>query len=203
MSDISIHLLRRLVRLDPRTGRLYWLPRTPDMFAGKSRQSPEWRCNRWNSRHAGREAIGNKSQGYRVGYLLGRIVGAHRVAFALHHGHWPVGQVDHQNGVRSDNRPDNLRDVTAAQNAKNLKRYACNTSGVTGVVWNQAERRWKARITVDNRRINLGTFHDFSTAVAARKHAEVEYGFHPNHGRARCAALSEITKLTGGSDDRA
>ena len=44
---------------------------------------------------------------------------AHVIVFFLHHGRWPVGIVDHKNGIRDDNRPENLRETDASGNSCN------------------------------------------------------------------------------------
>ena len=54
--------------------------------------------------------------------IEGVIFQTHRVAFALYHGVWPDGVVDHINGDARDNRRENLRVCTPAQNAMN-RRY--------------------------------------------------------------------------------
>ena len=182
MREIDLDLLRRPVSLDAETGKLTFLERTPDMFPVDGRQSAEWRCRRWNSRHAGTLALDNDKDGYRVGYLLGVAMSAHRVVFALHHGRWPKGLIDHENHVRSDNRPNNLREASNQENSRNSRRSRRNTSGVSGVVWNKAEGRWKARINADTGRVHLGTFDHFHEAVDARKAAEARLNYHPNHG---------------------
>jgi hypothetical protein len=61
-----------------------------------------------------------------------------------------------------------------------------NTSGVVGVYWHTKERIWYADIRIEGKKKHLGSFHDFDAAVTARKAAEVAYGFHPNHGSAKC-----------------
>lgn len=56
--------------------------------------------------------------------------------------------------------------------------------------WRVRARKWFATINACNawiahkgERINLGYFDVLEDAVAARKQAEIEYGYHPNHGK--------------------
>ena len=44
-------------------------------------------------------------------------------------------------------------------------------------------QKWRAQIRVDGKRKHLGYFDTFDDAVAARKAAEIEHNYHPNHGR--------------------
>jgi len=108
---------------------------------------------------------------------------AHRVAWLLTHDKWPDNQIDHINGERVDNRLINLRDVTLQENRKNMKKPTNNTSGEMGVVWDKGRQKWQARIRVNGKDMYLGRFKDFDAALARRKQAEIEHGFHANHGR--------------------
>lgn len=104
----------------------------------------------------------------------------HRIVWLMVYGQWPKGQIDHINGIRDDNRVENLREVTAQGNQRNQHIRVDNTSGITGVA---AENGfWTARIKVDGRKIRLGRFRTINEAAAARKAAETVLGFHPNHG---------------------
>lgn len=57
---------------------------------------------------------------------------AHRVVWELHYG-ITKKQIDHINGIKTDNRIENLREVDARLNKRNQKMYNTNTTGVTGV----------------------------------------------------------------------
>ena len=92
-------------------------------------------------------------------------------------------QVDHEDGNNQNDRWYNLRDVTNQQNQQNMKRASNNTSGTTGVSWNAAKNRWEAKIKSNAKTIHLGRYADINDAINARKQAEKQYGFHPNHGR--------------------
>lgn len=110
--------------------------------------------------------------------------GAHRVAWFLYTGEDPLGlQIDHINGIRCDNRRENLRLVTIQENNKNQRVQVNNKSGVVGVGWHKASGKWLAQISSKGKRVHLGTFSSKTDAAAARKAAEIEYAFHPNHGK--------------------
>lgn len=176
--NIDIPLLRQLLAYDPETGALTWLKRPRELFPTLR----AWAI--WNGRYAGTAALAANSNGARQGNIFARRTYAHRAAWALYHGAWPEGVIDHINGNPADNRIVNLRDVPQATNMRNQNERNTNTSGVTGVVpyWS----KWKAQITVDGRNINLGHFRTRDEAIVARKAAERRHGFHPNHGRAAC-----------------
>lgn len=162
-------VLRQLLRYEPDTGRLFWKERS---------NNPQF-----SARHAGKEAIVSVRHGYLCGEIFNIPVSAHRVAFAIYYGKHPDGEVDHINGNRSDNRITNLRAVTRTINARNMKKSSANKSGVTGVSFFKAGRKWQARIMDCGKYRHLGYFQSFDDAVAARKNAEVMIGYHPNHGR--------------------
>lgn len=107
----------------------------------------------------------------------------HRIIYAICHQTDLCGQsLDHINGVRSDNRIENLRICDILDNARNRKRSKLNTSGQTGIVWRK-RGKWEVRITIKGKQLHIGCFDDFKDALAARKIAEREHGFHENHGR--------------------
>lgn len=98
------------------------------------------------------------------------------------YGSWPDGQIDHINGVRDDNRIENLRVVTSAENHKNMALGTASTSGVAGVSWHERDARWRAHIKVGGRQKHLGNFRRFEDAVSARLTANAALGFSERHG---------------------
>lgn len=175
--------LQRLIAYDAEAGALMWLPRSSDDFPdarhGKARAAAVW-----NARYAGKDALNNRGKnGYLYGYVTGQMHLRHRVAWAIHHGEWPNGFIDHINGDRTDNRILNLRVVTAAENQRNRRLLDANTSGVQGVGWSKACGKWRAYISDRNKRLHLGVFDQFEQAVEARKQAETRLNYHENHGR--------------------
>jgi hypothetical protein len=179
----SPELLRKLLRYDPETGTLYWRERDISMFTS-GRNGASFECSRWNTRYAGRQAFtATNTGGYHHGPIAGFRLPAHRIIWAMAHGQWPEGHVDHINGIRTDNRIANLRVVCPAGNARNKRRYSSNASGHTGVRWYKPLEKWVAQIRGDGRIVHLGYYSDMDDAIAARLAAERRYGFHPNHGR--------------------
>jgi hypothetical protein len=171
-------LLRKLLRYEPETGKLFWLPRLRNNF------STQRSFSTWNARYANQEGFtASTGKGYKLGRLGKQNYFAHRVAWAIHWGEEPKELIDHINGVRSDNRIDNLRCVGVVENMRNMPLRRDNKSGCTGINWSAADNKWIAGIRVNRRTIYLGIFSSLDDAVAVRKAAEMKYGFHPNHGR--------------------
>jgi len=55
---------------------------------------------------------------------------------------------------------------------KNKKVQKNNTSGCTGVTWNDSTGRWCARIAFKKKTYSLGSFSTMNEAISARKRAE-------------------------------
>lgn len=123
-------------------------------------------------------------EGYLTIYIDGKANKSHRLAWLYVHGKFPPLEIDHINGVKSDNRMCNLRSVTHSKNGRNQKLRASNTSGVMGVCWYKGRAKWQAVINVNKKRRNLGYFDFKDDAIRVRLAAEKNYGYHSNHGRA-------------------
>lgn len=124
-----------------------------------------------------------KRDGYIKVRFENRLYLAHRIIWEAVVGKIPEGmQIDHINHDRSDNRIENLRVVTHIENGMNQSMCVRNKSGVTGVSWHSRDKKWKAVISKDRKAISLGYFNNFDDAVAARLSAEIEFGYHVNHG---------------------
>ena len=80
-------------------------------------------------------------------------------------------EVDHINHNTNDNRKENLRIVTRSQNQMNASLRSNNTSGVTGVYFDNTYGYWVSKIQQDV----LGHFANFDDAVKVRKEAEEKY----------------------------
>jgi hypothetical protein len=99
-----------------------------------------------------------------VGYMK-KMYKAHRLIWAIVYGKFPIGHIDHINGIRFDNRLTNLRSVTHQQNIHNQKNpNKKNKSGYLGVCWNKKAKKWQAEIQVNNKNKYLGVFESLIDA---------------------------------------
>lgn len=91
---------------------------------------------------------------------------AHRVAWWMRHGYWPKGVIDHINRDPSDNRIENLRDVTMSENSINRVRNKENGLPM-GVSFEPHGSKFAARIYKDGKQYRLGMFENEHLAYAA------------------------------------
>jgi len=175
MSQIDIEKLREVLDYNPNTGHLFWKARHPRHFpSGFGRGTgPETGCQRWNKLYAGKIAMNAiNSDGYRGGPILGKRMKAHRVVWAVHYGEWPKSDIDHINGVRSDNRISNLRVATRSQNGVNRKYGNKKNSRFRGVApAPRCRNKWSARISYKNKQYFLGIFDSEEKAADAYNQA--------------------------------
>lgn len=154
-ADLTQARLKEVLHYDPDTG----------VFVSKLANG------RWGS---GRVVGYIMPKGYRliqidgVGYL------AHRLAWLWMTGRFPPAETDHVNGVRDDNRFANLREATRSENAQNSKRYANNTSGANGVSYDNRKRKWRAYISVEGKRVELGLFRTVDDAQRVQLSAKAK-----------------------------
>jgi len=162
--DIDQEYVKNLLNYNPDTGIFTY------------RYSPQY------SIKAGDVAGCLQENGYVGVFIRGRAYRLHRLAFLYMTGEFPPKSVDHINGNRSDNRWSNLRLADNKLNGRNLSMQARNKSGCLGVWWRKDRKCWAAEIRVNGEKIHLGHYKDRNKAIEVRKAANVEYGFHPNHG---------------------
>lgn len=136
---------------------------------------------------AGDRVGGRKSDGYRTITFDGVTYQEHHLAWFFATGSWPTDEIDHISHARDDNRLENLREASTAENCKNKSLMKNNTSGVAGVYWAPRQKRWKASIHVNRKNLHLGYFASIEDATAARRQAQSTHGYHPNHGAPHAA----------------
>jgi hypothetical protein len=119
----------------------------------------------------------------RVGFTCdGRLrnIKEHVAIYALHHGYWPVLELDHIDRNGLNNHPDNLRQVSPSENARNKRVNVHNKLGVTGVMWvdKHPRRPFKAYLFAQKSpgvwRPQTKCFKTLAEAVAWREQKLVE-----------------------------
>jgi hypothetical protein len=172
----SIEQLRKLFDYDPVTGVLTHRNRLREAFPSKR----AWLT--WQTRYAGKPAGWKNKDAWTVTVTDAGIkhkILAHRLIWAIAHGCWPAEQIDHRNGNPSDNRLDNIREATRAENGQNLPpvstRGTCFDGSTRGL-----KRRWRAYIKVDKKQRWLGAFATREEAHAAYLTAKAKlHSFQP------------------------
>ncbi|ABK00200.1 HNH endonuclease [Xanthomonas phage Xop411] len=134
-----------------------------------------WKVPRNGTKGVGSVAGHIHSRGYIHVKVHGKLYKAHRLAWLISTGAWPSKQLDHINGQRDDNRIENLRECTKAENQQNQGKRSDNTSGIQGVCWHKQTGKWYARIWVNGKQINLGLFNSIDEAAQARAAAKAQH----------------------------
>jgi len=107
-------------------------------------------------------------QGYLNMTLHGRQWKAHRLAWLYMTGAFPIGEIDHINRVKDDNRFCNLRDVDRLTNELNKGIQSNNTSGFKGVSYQKQSGKWEAYVCRNKKKKSLGVFATPELASKAR-----------------------------------
>jgi hypothetical protein len=99
------------------------LPIAADALRARLSYDPEFGLLVWLDGHwKGKEAFAcADAGGYLRGNWEGKTYSQHRIIWAVHYGQWPTDEIDHINGVRSDNRISNLRQADRKANTWNRK----------------------------------------------------------------------------------
>lgn len=124
-----------------------------------------WKKSRYRNR-IGQVTNSLDSRGYVQIKVCGRVIKGHRLAWALHYGEWPNQDIDHINGVRHDNRIENLREVSNALNCQNKRApLPGNKTGFLGVTYQAGA--YRATVTLNRKQHHLGRFATAEAAHAA------------------------------------
>lgn len=125
-----------------------------------------WRISPIPKVKVGDRAGHHASNGYRNVVYRGKYYGEHRLIWLWVHGKWPDGEIDHINGARSDNKIENLRDVTVTQNNWN-SRGKKSGGGLKGAYRHKRSGMWHSQISQNKKIHYLGFFKTEEDAHAA------------------------------------
>jgi HNH endonuclease/AP2 domain len=168
-NSLSIDRVKHLLDYEKSTGTFSWRERDRSEF--KTHLS--WHC--FETRFCGKRAGNSHASGYTYISIDAKLYAAHRLVWLMENHKWPDGEIDHINRVRSDNRIENLRDVTRAQNMQNKSLYRSNKSGHRGVFWVPECGKWRAvSPCVGGKKVSLGLHWTIEEALKAQlDHAQM------------------------------
>lgn len=102
----------------------------------------------------------------------GKLYVAHRLAWLYVNGQFPINQLDHIDGDKTNNKFGNLRTATNKQNQENVPIQVNNTSGHRGVCFEKTRRgskKFGAYVGHNGKQIRVGLFATVDeAAIAAR-----------------------------------
>ena len=129
-----------------------------------------WKVDRKRLAKAGTAAGTTNGKGYRQISVDGKIYLAHRLAWFYCFQEWPIYVIDHINGIKDDNRLDNLQDVSQNKNVSKANR-STGTSGYRNV--RKICNRYQAAIKVNGKTIHIGMYESGQLAYdAVQKYKE-------------------------------
>ena len=174
-TGLTAEYLRSRVMLEAETQRFIWL-----LHPGSANGNRAW-DKQWAGKEVSRRHVSAPSaHGYQTALirLNGRWYAEHRLIWLFMTGAWPKNEIDHINGDPTDNRFENLREATHAQNQRNKGPMRNNLLGVKGVGYRR--NRFYAQISVgrrdDGRKkvCHIGTFGTIEEASAAYRKVAAE-----------------------------
>ena len=134
---ITQEYLKSILQYNENTGEFVWLMALKRMKIGN--------------------IAGSITNGYIYVSLNKKKYLAHRLAWFYIYGKWPLNCIDHINGIRDDNRINNLRDVTPRENSQNRKEH--RLGHLPGTTFNKQKNKWHSRYKLNNKSIHLGSFN--------------------------------------------
>lgn len=139
-----------------------------------------WKNPRSNRVKAGDPAGTKHNQGYwqiSITTDKKRTYLCHRIIYYMRTSNDPVGEfIDHVNNNREDNT--SIRTCSFKNNVRNRKKDSStktSTSRFKGVSWDSENKKWKAQICVDGKRINLGRFDNQEEAAHVYNKAALKF----------------------------
>ena len=152
-ASLTFENVKELLHYDPQTGNFFW------KVGGSGRVIGQ---------RAGSVKHGDDRKYIHIRVAGRRRILAHRLAWFYTFGYWPPNDIDHINGLGTDNRLANLRLATDAQTCMNRRVQRNNTSGFKGVTFDKESGRWRAQIQIERKTLRLGRF-------GSPKHAALAY----------------------------
>ena len=171
----NVAYLRTCLDYDPRTGEFRWKERPLEHFVDAVARE------KWNTRWVGKQPGSINRDGYRLIRVARAVFVAHRIAWLLERGDPIPAEIDHRDGNPDNNRIDNLRAATRADNLANNRTRRDSQTGVKGVY--PLRGGYVVWIRRNKTRYYLGRYRTLEEAAAVRREAaERLHGEFARHG---------------------
>lgn len=178
-NTISIDFLKKVIDYNPTTGIALWKTRDDSLMGDPNLTQS------WNDKFAGKQAGSLTANGYIVvsfkhnietdGKLCKILI--HRIAWALVHNEWPESMLDHDNGIRHDNRISNLKLSDNSKNGKNS--VPRSGSGYKNICWDKTRNKWLVTLKTNGKVTNIGRFENLEEAIDNRNKSYILHGYPP------------------------
>lgn len=115
------------------------------------------------------------SLGYTIIKIQGKAHKAHRLAWLYMYGTFPSKNLDHINGIKDDNRIENLRECTQQENCYNRQARKGSKSGIKNVCWHKRTKTWHVVLSFGGVCKFIGQFKDLELAELVAIEARIKY----------------------------
>jgi hypothetical protein len=135
---MTLDILTTLLNYNPETGKFTW---------------------NINTAHTKKfKLAGHINHGYVRISIKRKLYFAHQLAWLYVYGEWPDNQLDHINGIRDDNRIENLRKVNNRINSQNKSIHRNGKLVGATKLKTKTKYPWQARININGKSHFLGNF---------------------------------------------
>jgi len=177
---IDISVAEDIIDFDPITQNMFWKHRASEYFKDPNRSFS------WNAKNEGKQCFNYLDvNGYLRGVIFKHKIPKHRLIWLFSYGRWPNGFIDHINGIKTDNRLVNLREVTSKENSKNRAISKSNSTGHMNVYNAKRQGAYRVAFCIDGKYKSLGVYDNIQDAVDVRNKNYISMGFNENHGRCK------------------
>ena len=139
VKELTQEYLKKILKYSSTTGKLIWL------------------TNMKNNKVKNKEAGTITQYGYVQIRINNKLYLGHRLIWLHQYGVWPKNHIDHINGIRNDNRIENLREATSRDN--NLNRGIHRKGHLAGTSFHKRDKKWNAKIVINGQSIYLGAYN--------------------------------------------
>jgi hypothetical protein len=165
-----LDFLSEEIYLDVKTGELWW--RNKGKFSKRNTEKPVGHLDK------------NGYKVFTIAFNGGRFnVRCARLVYAMYNNDWPIGIIDHIDGNRSNDRPENLRDCTYVEN--NHNRRPSGSCDWLGVYKCKVRGNYIASTTIAGKKVNLGRVSNAREAALIYNHAAIKHFPH-------CARYNQV-----------